>query len=191
MLEHCRRQHVPEVVPGKWTRLFMSKPPDERQQELRRRGYQYRESLTYPGPGLFSAEELETLQQEDHGFCTKRLHPLRCCRCGEPGRRVGGAFSAPRQRNIKAWKQLKEMLYHGGKFDCCETWRRENYSELDIELQRERNKPAHKEERAKRIEVLRKAVELGVRTSEEETKLEVIRGLKGKGREETWAVVNM
>lgn len=46
-------------------------------------------------------------------------------------------------------------------------------------------------EKLKRIGVLRKALELGVRTSEEERKLSIIRSLKGKTVEESWVVVDL
>lgn len=50
---------------------------------------------------------------------------------------------------------------------------------------------ARAEEKRKRITVLQKAVKLGVRTSEEERRLKIIRAARGKSEStELWLVVN-
>lgn len=112
----------------------LNKPRSEQEQarpdELMRLAWKYEESLIFPGPSLFSRQDLEALKQESHRFCLERAQPLRCCKCGEPGRRVVGAFSAPPQKDIKAWKKLEMKLANGGQFDCCETWRREVFGAL-------------------------------------------------------------
>lgn len=194
--EYCprhkdERRHFPKGKAG------LKDPDEARWVELHERAdvSAYFASLSMSGPGLFSDDEIAQLSEHDHFMCWRRLHPIRCPGCGEPGRRVGGSFEPPPRRKAKAWKQLKTMLENGGRFDHCSDSVREGLCERKLHQERwsawGRSNPGY--EKKKRIEVLRKAVELGVRTSEEERRLNIIRG-RLHGQEspgESWIVVTL
>jgi hypothetical protein len=114
---------------------------------------------------------------------------LRCRECGKEGRRVGTAFQAPPRTDIVAWSRLREWVESDGE-------RKERESK-SREIRRERYNSwlagcqsyARDKEKRKRIEILQQAVKLGVRTSEEERRLAVIREKKGKVDDDAWMVV--
>ena len=85
---------------------------------------------------------------------------------------------------------LKE-LEEGKGLDACDVWNKEVIREEQLHRPRWRASEATKAERRKRITVLRTALELGIRTDEEERRLAVIRARLGKMVDdpESWTVV--
>ena len=62
---------------------------------------------THQGPKPLEEAELEELKQLTPKAWWKKLE-ARCPCCGEAGLRVSTVFEAPPQKDVKAWKQLKE-----------------------------------------------------------------------------------
>lgn len=83
-------------------------------------------------------------------------------------------------------------MQNGTKFDNCHIATEEVRLGISLLARRLPSEcEARAEEKRKRITVLQRAVKLGVRTSEEERRLKVIRAARGKSEcTESWVVVN-
>ena len=132
------------------------------------------------------AEEVEELKHIAPGMWWQRLGPC-CPECGKAGTKVGTSFKAPSKDNIGGWEELRVWIENGGELQERESFEREVAEEKRRRCQG--GYYEHRAEKRKPIETLQQAVALGVRTSEEEKKLAIIRSTKGKTVDEAWAVV--
>lgn len=162
--------------------------PDSELGRMRAKTQLYLESLRSRGPTL-TAEELQELKQHMPDAWWRPLGP-HCPQCDKQGSQVGTAFEAPPRSDARAWKKLQAWEEDNGENRERESVRRElrnaeRQAKQAWSLQGDREREKHR-----RIETLRKAVELGVRTSEEERRLSVnvIRERRGPARD-AWTVV--
>ena len=113
---------------------------------------------------------------------------VRCPRCGANGERVTEEFEAPPQDDVKAWKRLQIWVQSGADLRAQKEKYEERTQESCRHYRRSPEGPVRETERTKRIETLKQATRLGIRTSEEERRLAVIRARKGKDMD-AWAVI--
>ncbi|KIP11785.1 hypothetical protein PHLGIDRAFT_440524 [Phlebiopsis gigantea 11061_1 CR5-6] len=129
-----------------------------------------------------------TSSKEDGPIIKGPWYPPHCPSCGKEGRRVGTAFKAPSRNDLCGWKELREWVESGGEESAQKSLMQERRASRQ-RLRVDDRSRISMDERRKRIEALQKASELGVRTSEEERKLSIIRTFKGKTTKESWGVV--
>lgn len=179
--KHCGAAHPRQAYYGRSAYSFHPITRNARWEQwtdLTLAASRYYDSLSMSGPSLLSDEAIAEMSRYTHTACWRRLHPLRCPGCGIVGRRVGADFEAPSQRKDKAWAVLEEKMDNDSNFDKCTAesldWVYRNHVRRQDKLASE----PYLAEKRRRIEELRKAVELGVRTEEEERRLAAIRGRK-------------
>ncbi|KAJ3558365.1 hypothetical protein NM688_g971 [Phlebia brevispora] len=162
---HCRRMFKPILRPENEYYYSGQIRRKETRQECRRRdaGRKQAFRLSIP-PGSNNQTPFDP-------NAPKQAH---CPVCGEPGSRVGDTFEAPPQKQKSAWAQLCIRLEGGEEFQRY----RKCPAGHDLITFSERK--AREEEKARRIEVLRKAIKLGGRTTEEERRLCMIRARHGR-----------
>lgn len=157
--------------------------------ELERQNYEIYAAF-FNGQGTVPPqEELDALKPYAPDAWWTRVDPL-CPGCGAAGVSVPDAFEAPPQKDVKEWKAAQEWLAR--RPEELASLRKLEEGGLRLTHYRARKRQEELEpERRRRVETLRKAVELGVRTSEEERRLAVIRARKGGPAvdKDAWAVV--
>lgn len=119
-----------------------------------------------------------------------------CPSCGTPGRQVSPTFMPPPQRNVHAWAKLEKTVETAEEYKSAtsKAIKDEKNAEASRAFSQGYRMTERVDERWRRIRVLKKAVALGVRTSEEERRLEVIRSMRKPdkpkfGMEYPWVVV--
>lgn len=148
---------------------------------ITQKGSHHFQALMRGDKGL-SEEEIEELKHLTPEVWWQRMGPC-CPGCGEDGRKVGTSFEAPSRDNVGAWKKLRVWIEGGG-----EQMERASF-DLEVLKEKERQRFSLEYEKRRRIDTLQQAMVLGVRTSEEEERLAIIRLLKGKVVDEAWGVV--
>lgn len=129
-----------------------------------------------------SEEEIEELKHLTPEVWWQRMGPC-CPGCDKDGRKVGTSFEAPSRDDVGAWKKLRVWIEGGG-----EQMERASF-DLEVRKEKARQRFSLEFEKRRRINTLRQAMVLGVRTSEEEERLAIIRLLKRKAVDEAWEVV--
>lgn len=119
--------------------------------------------------------ELDELTQRTPEAWWRPLVP-RCPKCGNQGHQVSPTFEAPPQDDSRAWAALRLAADAADPRLChCKSMGQERHA--DAFRKATRDGDAISREKRRRVEMLLEASRLGVRTSEEEGKLSVIRAL--------------
>lgn len=137
---------------------------------------------------LLDLRELEELKRCLPGAWWRRLEPC-CPGCGQVGRIETSALEAPSQRDGKAWRELEARVQSGEERVLLESQAQDMLRENDVRWRRREGHEEREKEKHRRNEVLQKAIELGLRTTEEERRLITIRARKGKIEGDPWAVM--
>lgn len=125
---------------------------------------------------VLQEEELAELRKYAVDAWWTLLKPS-CPSCSAPGREVPPTFTPPPQRDLHAWADLERTVETVQAFsETKEEIEDESVTEESRRIMRSLRGPEVMDERRARVRVLKEAVALGVRTSEEERRLAVIRG---------------
>lgn len=202
-----RLKHVQDAY-----RRLASKPPagdPEKLEEVRRNLELYMESVldgkkkgkadADAGADADAEGRKERLKEEELAELRKyavdawwTLLKPSCPSCSAPGREVPPTFAPPPQRDVHAWADLEKTVETVEAFsETIEEIEDEKIREQSRRIVRSVRGPETMDERRARVRVLKEAVALGVRTSEEERRLAIIRGREPEnaGQEDPWAVV--
>ncbi|GJE98508.1 hypothetical protein PsYK624_147400 [Phanerochaete sordida] len=191
--EYAHDAHGGRLARPHWTRLravhraavALQHTDPARSAALARAGRELEEALFgHGGTALPPQAELDALKPWLPAAWWRRVVPC-CPGCGAAGVPVSSAFEAPPRGDVRAWRAARAWVEGGGEAALREG----RWAEARLRGRWALPREVVEGEKRRRIETLRRAVELGVRTSEEERRLGVIRARKGKVEEEAWAVV--